>query len=493
VRGPRLAALTDWRLLARRIGYVHRLFTTPDHRRRVLIGLLFFPRGGSSHVAQNLAAALPAAGWDATILSGSVDVPGRPGDARAFYRGLDVRTVDFTPALRAPDPMLADPPFHPSFEDRPGAPDQIMCSLDDERYERQVDAWTGALAAAGAADVDILHLHHLTPLNEAVARVAPDVPVVGHLHGTELLMLEEIEARGHHAWPHAWRWAERMREWAARCERLIVLSESAVERVERLLDIAPERCVQVSNGFDPDTFERRPVPRMAHWRRHLVDAPQGWGPDGEPGSVAYTEADLAPFAGDGPVLLYVGRFTAVKRVSLLIEAYAHARPGFAAPAPLVILGGYPGEWEGEHPLETIERTGVRDVFLAGWHGHDALPSFLSAADAVVLPSVREQFGQVLVEGMACGLPVVAVDAYGPSEIVDHGETGWLVAPDDRTGLANALVEAVNRPEERMRRGERARVVARARYAWPALAARVARVYEGAREARDGDHGVLAGT
>ena len=55
------------------------------------MGLLFFPRGGSSHVARNLARALPAAGWDATILSGSVTLPGRPGDAGRFYAGLDVR------------------------------------------------------------------------------------------------------------------------------------------------------------------------------------------------------------------------------------------------------------------------------------------------------------------------------------------------------------------------------------------------------------------
>ena len=47
--------------------------------------------------------------------------------------------------------------------------------------------------------------------------------------------------------------------------------------------------------------------------------------------------------------------------------------------------------------------------------------------------------------MACGLPAIAVDAYGPADIVDHGETGWLVEPDDVASLANALVEAVNRP------------------------------------------------
>jgi glycosyltransferase involved in cell wall biosynthesis len=454
------------------------------------MGLLFYPRGGSSHVAQNLASALPVAGWDVTVVTGSLSLPGRPGDARKFYAGLDVRPVDFTAALDAPDPLLADPPMHPSYEDRPGAPDRLMCSLDEHTYEHQVAAWERALADAGAAEADVLHLHHLTPLNEAAARVAPGVPVVSHLHGTELLMLEQIEARGHHNCPHAWAWAERMERWAAHAERIIVLSDTQIERAERLLDIDPERCVRISNGFDPDQFEYRRLAHRPHWRRHLVEEPQGWAPDQEPGSIAYTEADLEVFGPDedpSPVLLYVGRFTEVKRVGLLIEAYAAARPGFFRPAPLVLLGGFPGEWEGEHPATTIERIGAKDVFLAGWHGHDELPAFLSASDVVVLPSVREQFGQVLVEGMACGLPSIAVDAEGPGEIVSHGETGWLVEPDDVAGLANALVEAVNRPGERRRRGELARAEARSRYAWPALAHDVAAVYDAVR----GVHGEAA--
>src|SRR3712207_5347401 len=99
------------------------------------MGLLFFPRSGSSHVAQNLAAALPAAGWDVRIVSGSLDLPERPGDARTFYAGLDVVPVDMTAALAAPDPMLAPVPLHPSYEDRPGAPDRLMCALDDDANE----------------------------------------------------------------------------------------------------------------------------------------------------------------------------------------------------------------------------------------------------------------------------------------------------------------------------------------------------------------------
>jgi glycosyltransferase involved in cell wall biosynthesis len=445
------------------------------------MGLAFFPRGGSAHVARNLAAALGGAGWDVTVLSGSLTRPGEPGDAREFYAGLDVRPLDMTAALGSQDPMRADPPMHPSYEDRPGAPDRVFASLDDEAYERQVVAWCRALQSVGAAGADVLHLHHLTPIHEAAARVAPGVPVVGHLHGTELLMLEAI-ATDPGRWAHAAAWADRMRGWVAGCERVIVLSETQIARGEELLGLDPDRCVLVPNGYDPVAFAPRHLDHPAHWRRHLVDEPRGWAPGAGAGSVRYGEADLAAFSddeGETPVLLYVGRFTEVKRVPLLIEAYARARPGFARRAPLVIVGGFPGEWEGEHPLDAIERTGARDVFLAGWHGHDELPAFLAASDVVVLPSVREQFGQVLVEGMACALPAIAVDAWGPADIVSHGETGWLVEPDDVVSLANALVHAVNCPAERRRRGERGAEIARERYSWPALALEVAGVYDAA--------------
>jgi glycosyltransferase involved in cell wall biosynthesis len=206
-----------------------------------------------------------------------------------------------------------------------------------------------------------------------------------------------------------------------------------------------------------------------------VEAPQGWRAGEEPGSVGYAAEDLGPLV-EGTVLLYVGRYTAVKRVGLLVRAHARAREQYAGPAALVLLGGFPGEWEGEHPAEAVAATGARDVFLAGWHEHDALPDFLNASDALVLPSVREKFGLVLVEGMACGLPAIAVNAHGPSLIVDDGRTGWLVPPDDEAALAAALVEAVNDPEERRRRGEAAWATARERWAWPALAQRVADLY-----------------
>src|SRR5919198_6519123 len=145
-------------------------------------------------------------------------------------------------------------------------------------------------------------------------------------------MLEEIEAGPPPGWDHAAAWAERMRAWAARCERIVVLSASQVERVERLLGIEAERCVRIPNGFDPHRFTRRGIDRAAHWARHLVRSPRGWAPGQEPGSIRYREKDLAAFEPGHPVLLYVGRFTAVKRVGLLIRAHPPAQEGFRRPA-----------------------------------------------------------------------------------------------------------------------------------------------------------------
>src|SRR5438094_135303 len=122
------------------------------------------------------------------------------------------------------------------------------------------------------------------------------------------------------------RWRERMIGWARRCSRLLV-APGSVDRATDLLGVARERIVALPNGFDPALFHPRRIDRLAHWRRHLVEEPRGWAPGQAAGSVAYSERDLAPF-GDGIVLVYVGRFTEVKRLPLLIRAYAQAQPRF---------------------------------------------------------------------------------------------------------------------------------------------------------------------
>jgi glycosyltransferase involved in cell wall biosynthesis len=407
----------------------------------VLNGLLFFPRGGSAHVARSLGSTLPEHGWDVTVLSGSL--PDGFGDAEHFYDGLDVRAVD-----------LSEMAVVPTYEESREGAEVCFASIDDAEYAAQVARWSDALRDAGAEDADVLLLNHLTPLNEAAARVAPDVPIVGQLHGTELMMLEQIARGAPPEWQHAEAWARRMRRWAHGCDRLLMQTTANVERVMGLLDVDRSVCTVLPNGFDPELFRPAPVERADFWR----DA---------------VGADL----DDAVVLVAVGRFTAVKRLPALIRAFAQAQRRTRRHAALVIVGGYPGEWEGEHPRDAIAASGAQDVFLAGWHEHAALPGFFNAADAQVLNSDREQFGLVLVEGMACGLPAVAIDHLGPAEIIADGRTGWLVAPGDDAAMVDTLVAVIDDGEERARRGVAARHDARERWAWPAVAERLSGVLE----------------
>ena len=447
-------------------------------RSRVVSALFFFPRGGSAQVARAFARALPAVGWQTTLAAGSLGRQGEETNAASFFSGLEVRAVDYTPALELPDPLAALLPFQPSYEDRPKAPDRVFATVDNAAYERLVAAWSEALARAAAGEADVLHLHHLTPANEAAIRCFPSLPILGHLHGTELAFLRTVEAGAPAGWRYAARWAERMRGWAQQCE-LVLVPPGAEAEAALLLGLERRRLRSLPGGVDLARFTPRPLAhtdRFAFWQRWLVDEPRGWDTSGRPGSVAYDEQGLAPFQSGAPVLLYVGRFTAVKRLPLLIAAHARANERLGTPAPLVLVGGYPGEWEGEHPLAASARFGNQHVFLAGWRAHELLPQALNAADLLVLPSLGEAFGLVLVEAMACGLPVVAYASHGPAAIVADGKTGWLVPPDGVDALTDALVAAASDREERRVRGERAFVESR-RYGWPVIARRLASLYE----------------
>ena len=265
------------------------------------MGLMFFPRGGSAHVARNLATRAPGRGLGRRrIVSGSLSLPGRarrrprllPRPRRAprrLYAPRSTRPTRCSPTRRSIPPSRT----------APGAPDRVFASLDDAVAEHLAASGRARWRPRARAEADVLHLHHLTPLNEAAARVAPDVPVVGHLHGTELLMLEAIEADPGR-WEHGAAWAERMRRWAARCERLLVLSD------------------------DPGRARRAAARRAA---RAVRGGPQRLRPRRCSSRASSTAAPTGPQYVDGagglrrPVLLYVGRFTAVKRVPLLIEAY----------------------------------------------------------------------------------------------------------------------------------------------------------------------------
>ena len=460
--------------------------------RTCLQGMIFFPRGGSAQVVRYLARAMTGRGWATRVVAGSLGPEGAPGNARSFFgEGIDLVPVAYDDAVRAPDPLRASPPMHPSYEDRPGAPDRVFAALDDAVAEHLTAEWARILDAPGVLDgVELAHLHHLTPIHEAVARLRPDLPVVTHLHGTELLMLDEADAGA--AWPHEKQWRARMRRWARESDEVIVGSEPSRVDALRLLDLDPGRISVVPNGVDLGIFDgsrAAPRDRASLFREWLCVEPRGWSPGHpEPGGLRYSERQIAPLVDpDATVLLFAGRFTAVKRASLLVRAHARARAELGRPLPLVFVGGAPGEWEGEHPADAAARSPVGDeVFFAGWRSHTELARALACVDLMALPSVAERFGQVYVEAMAMGVPVIACRAAAPPTYIDDDpaspdRSGWLVPPDDEEALAHALVAAVSDPGERALRGANGRLLARGRFGWDRVAAAVADVYAAALE------------
>jgi glycosyltransferase involved in cell wall biosynthesis len=383
--------------------------------------------------------------------------------------------------------MAAPVPFHPSFEDRNGVPDRVFASLDDVAYQRQVAVWQSLLERVGLPD--LYHMHHLTHVNDAVAAVG-DRPTVVHLHGTEMKMLAEIRLRGAERWKHAAAWDQRLVRASRRADRLVVISPTDRRLAIDLLGVAPSLVEVVPNGVDVTRFapgNLTRAERLVHWRQWLVDEPQGWDESGQPGTVRYSDNDIERFFLDAatgetlPVLLFVGRFLDFKRVPLLVRAYATVREtlGPGSP-PLVIWGGYPGEWEGEHPHTMATAMGVEGVFFAGWRGHEDLSVGLNCADVFVAPSVDEPFGQVYLEAMACGLPVIATDSGGPRSFVNTNPTqpnGWLVTPDNETELADAIIEAASDKPTRRYRGRNARRLIEGEYDWRHIAQRIDRIYD----------------
>ena len=87
------------------------------------------------------------------MVAGSLGGPDEPGNAAAFFGpGIDLVAVPYDDAVRAPDPLLASPPMHPSYEDRPGAPDRVIAGLDDRVARHLTDEWVRILGAPGVLD-----------------------------------------------------------------------------------------------------------------------------------------------------------------------------------------------------------------------------------------------------------------------------------------------------------------------------------------------------
>lgn len=160
-----------------------------------------------------------------------------------------------------------------------------------------------------------------------------------------------------------------------------------------------------------------------------------------PTDKAMRDTDLLWSGSNCRRILTVGSMKPQKNHPLLLRSFAQLdRPE----ARLMFLGNGP---EREALLSLAKELGVADrVIFAGFH-HDPTPFYITA-DLFVLSSNYEGFGNVIVEALACGTPVVSTDCpSGPAEILDSGRYGRLVPVDDAKALASAINEALDKPAD----------------------------------------------
>ena len=154
------------------------------------------------------------------------------------------------------------------------------------------------------------------------------------------------------------------------------------------------------------------------------------------------EVPVHPWFGDQgpPIVLAAGRLSRVKDFPTLLRAFRLVLR--SRPARLVVLGE--GRWR-ERLVRLARALGIdEEVSLAGWVANPF--AFMGRASVFVLSSRFEGFGNVLVEAMACGCPCVSTDCpYGPSEILEEGRFGRLVAVGDAVGLAEAIESVLDNP------------------------------------------------
>lgn len=174
---------------------------------------------------------------------------------------------------------------------------------------------------------------------------------------------------------------------------------------------------------------------------------------------------------NSPVVLYVGRFAEVKGINYLLKAFPRVL-GAVPEAKLILIGGGPLDKE----LREYEKKLHGHVFCMPFVPNDIMPYFYAGCDVVVLPSIEERFGNVTLEAMACGKPVVGSCIGGMLDTIVHNETGLHIQPGNSVQISDSLIRILKNDSLRDALGKNARKKALKDFSYDVVIKQVEKVY-----------------
>jgi len=306
--------------------------------------------------------------------------------------------------------------------------------------------WRKARSVAREVSATIMHGHWVIPGGAIAAASCPGLPLVVSLHGSDVYVAERSAIAGRVA-----RAVFGRAGWMTACSddlrtRAIALGASAA------------RSETVPYGVDADRFGPNAAVR-ARIRQRL-----GLG-------------DL------DPLLFTAGRFVRKKGFEYLIDAVGDLATRW--PTLRLVIGGA-GDLDGEF-RERAAAAGVGErVTFPGVLPQGEVADYLAAADLAVVPSVRDDAGNVdglpnvVMESLASGTPLVTTTAGGIGSVAHDGVNAALVAERDVAGLANRIDALLREPETRAALGAKARAIVIRDHGWGRVAEAMERAYRSAR-------------
>lgn len=247
-------------------------------------------------------------------------------------------------------------------------------------------------------------------------------PSVGRLSIAE----SDINFKGHG------RIIGRLHKWFLRHANTYVAISSALKNELIMSGLPSEKCLMIPNGVDTDIFFPVLPEKRISLRDHL-----GF------------KNDL--------VVLFVGVIDYRKGVDVLIRAFKKVS-NIVQNARLVLVGPKNRDDFGSEFLDAMKQLAFDSVIGAKIEFRDytsSIAPYYQAADLFVLPSRQEGMPNVIIEAMACGLPVIGTRISGTEDLIDPKVNGLLVPPDNDKGLSDAIVQLLRNPETRLKMGKMA--------------------------------------